>query len=61
MACEDLELTVLAKAIKEIRYLNKEMIYLVPTGSKMQQAAKNLDMKIACENLQIGIMKMMEI
>ena len=47
MACEDLELaTVLAKAIKEI---NKDMIYLVPTGSKMQQAAKNLDMKIACE------------
>ncbi len=45
MACEDLELaTVLAKAIKRI---NKDMIYLVPTGIKMQPAAKNLDMKIA--------------
>ncbi len=47
MACEDLELSsVLAKVIKEI---NKDLIYLVPTGSKMQEAAKNLDMNIACE------------
>ena len=47
MACEDIELaTTLAKAIKEI---NKDLIYLVPTGSKMEQAAKKLDMKIACE------------
>ena len=47
MACEDLELSsILAKIIKEI---NKDLIYLVPTGSKMQEAAKNLDMNIACE------------
>ena len=47
MACEDIELaTVLAKTIKDI---NKDIIYLVPTGSKMQEAAKNFDMKFACE------------
>ena len=47
MACEDIELaTTLAKVISEI---NKELIYLVPTGSKMEEAAKKLDMKIACE------------
>ena len=47
MACEDIDLaTTLAKVIKRI---NPELIYLVPTGSKMEQAAKKLDMKIACE------------
>ena len=47
MACEDIELaTVLAQTIKDI---DKELIYLVPTGSKMQEAAKKLDMKFACE------------
>ena len=47
MACEDLELaTILAKTINEI---SKDLIYLVPTGSKMQEAAKKLNMKIACE------------
>ena len=47
MACEDIELsTTLAKSIKEI---SKDLIYLVPTGSKMEEAAKKLDMKIACE------------
>jgi len=47
MACEDLELaTTLAEAIKNI---NKDIIYLVPTGSKMEIAAKKKDMKIACE------------
>ena len=47
MACEDIDLaTTLAKVIKKI---NPELIYLVPTGSKMEQAAKKLDMKIACE------------
>ncbi len=47
MACEDVELsTILAKVIKEI---NKDLIYLVPTGSKMEFAAKKLNMKIACE------------
>jgi len=47
MACEDLELaTTLAVAVKEI---NKDIIYLVPTGSKMEIAAKKNDMRIACE------------
>ena len=47
MACEDIELaTILAKSIKEI---DKDLIYLVPTGSKMEVAAKKFDMKIACE------------
>ena len=47
MACEDIELaTILANTIKRI---DKDLIYLVPTGSKMQEAAKKLDMKIACE------------
>ncbi len=47
MACEDIDLaTTLAKTIKTI---NKDLIYLVPTGSKMEEAAKKLNMKIACE------------
>src|SRR6056300_682646 len=47
MACEDIELaTTLAKAINEI---SKDLIYLVPTGSKMEIAAKKLNIKIACE------------
>ena len=47
MACEDIELaSTLAKAINEI---SKDLIYLVPTGSKMEEAAKKLNMKIACE------------
>ena len=47
MACEDIDLaTTLAKSIQKI---NKDLIYLVPTGSKMELAAKKLDMKIACE------------
>ena len=47
MACEDLELaTTIAKAVNEI---DKEMICLVPTGSKMEIAAKKIGMKIACE------------
>ena len=47
MACEDIELsTTIAKAINEI---DKDIIYLVPTGSKMEEAAKRLNMKIACE------------
>ena len=47
MACEDIELaTTLAKTINEI---SKDLIYLVPTGSKMEEAAKKLNMKIACE------------
>ena len=47
MACEDIELSiVLAKTINEI---DKDLIYLVPTGSKMEEAAKKFDIKIACE------------
>jgi len=47
MACEDIDLAItLAKAINEI---SKDLIYLVPTGSKMEEAAKKLNMKIACE------------
>ena len=47
MACEDLELaTTIAKAVNEI---DKDIIYLVPTGTKMEIAAKKLNMKIACE------------
>jgi len=47
MACEDIELaTTIAKAIYEI---DKNLIYLVPTGSKMELAAKKLNMNIACE------------
>lgn len=47
MACEDIDLaTILAKTIIDI---NKELIYLVPTGSKMELAAKKLNMKVACE------------
>ena len=47
MACEDIDLaTTLAKAINEI---SKDLIYLVPTGSKMEEAAKKLSMRIACE------------
>ena len=47
MACEDIELaTILAKSINEI---SKDIIYLVPTGSKMEEAAKKLNMNIACE------------
>ena len=47
MACEDIDLaTTLAKVIKKI---SPSLIYLVPTGSKMEHAAKKLDMKVACE------------
>ena len=47
MACEDIELsTIIAKSILEI---DKNIIYLVPTGSKMEEAAKKFNMLIACE------------
>ena len=47
MACEDIELsTILAQAIKEI---SQDLIYLVPTGSKMEEAAQKFNLKIACE------------
>ncbi len=47
MACEDIDLaTVLAKVIYEI---DRDVIYLVPTGSMMEIAAKKFDMRMACE------------
>ena len=47
MACEDFDLaSIIAKTICEI---NKDIIFLVPTGSQMEIAAKKLNMKIACE------------
>ena len=47
MACEDFELAnTISKAIHSI---NKNIIFLVPTGSQMEIAAKKLNMKIACE------------
>ena len=58
MACEDLDLaTTLAEAIKDI---DKDIIYLVPTGSKMEIAAKKLDINIVVKYLQTEIMKIME-
>ena len=47
MACEDYEL---AKTISEsIIQVNKDLIFLVPTGSQMEKAGKKLGMKIAAE------------
>jgi len=47
MACEDINLaSVLANTIRDI---DKNLIYLVPTGSKMEQAANKLNIKVACE------------
>ena len=47
MACEDYEL---AKIISDsIIQVNKNLIFLVPTGSQMEKAGKKLGMKIAAE------------
>ena len=47
MACEDYEL---AKIIcKSIIRINKDLIFLVPTGSQMEKAGKKLGMKVAVE------------
>ena len=47
MACEDYDL---AKLISEsILEVNKELIFLVPTGSQMEKVGKKLGMKIAAE------------
>ena len=47
MACEDYDL---AKVISEsILKVNKDLIFLVPTGSQMEKAGKKLGMKIAVE------------
>ena len=47
MACENFELAnVIAKSIMQA---NKDLIFLVPTGSEMEKAGKKLNMKIAAE------------
>jgi len=47
MACEDYEL---AKIISDsIIQVNKDLIFLVPTGSQMEKAGKKLGMNIAAE------------
>ena len=47
MACENYDL---AKVISEaIIQVNRELIFLVPTGSQMEKAGKKLGMKIAAE------------
>jgi len=47
MACEDYEL---AKIIAEtILQINKELIFLVPTGSQMEKAGKKIGIRVAAE------------
>ena len=47
MACENYDLAkIISKAIIQV---NKELIFLVPTGSQMEKAGKKLGMKIAAE------------
>ena len=47
MACENYDLAnTISKSIIEV---NKDLIFLVPTGSQMEKAGKKLDMKIATE------------
>ena len=47
MACENFELaSVIAKSIMNV---NKDLIFLVPTGSEMENAGKKFSMKIASE------------
>jgi len=47
MACENYDLAkVISEAIKQV---NKELIFLVPTGSQMEKAGKKIEMKIAAE------------
>ena len=47
MACENFELAnIIAKSIIEA---NKDLIFLVPTGSEMEKAGNKLNMKIAAE------------
>tara|TARA_B110000438_G_scaffold291698_1_gene329016 strand:- start:935 stop:1708 length:774 start_codon:yes stop_codon:yes gene_type:complete len=47
MACEDFEL---AQTISQsISIINKNLIFLVPTGSEMEKAGKKLGLKIAAE------------
>ena len=47
MACENYDLAkIISKAIIQV---NRELIFLVPTGSQMEKAGKKLGMKIAAE------------
>ena len=47
MSCENFELaSVVAKSITQA---NKDLIFLVPTGSEMEKAGKKLNMKVAAE------------
>ena len=47
MACENFELAnIIAKSIM---HSNKDLIFLVPTGSEMEKAGKKLKMKVAAE------------
>ncbi len=47
MACEDYDLAkIIAKSIIKT---NKDLIFLVPTGSEMQKVGKELNMKVAAE------------
>ena len=47
MACENFELAnIIAKSIVQA---NKDLIFLVPTGSEMEKAGKKLNMKVAAE------------
>jgi|TARA_B110000008_G_C16755975_1_gene478641 5-oxoprolinase (ATP-hydrolysing) subunit A len=47
MACEDYDLAIIiAQSIIEI---NKDLIFLVPTGSEMERAGNKLGMKVAVE------------
>ena len=47
MACEDFELaSVISKSIINV---NKDLIFLVPTGSQMEKAGKKLNLKVAAE------------
>ena len=47
MACEDYNLAkVISNAIIDT---NKDLIFLVPTGSQMEKAGKELNMKVAAE------------
>ena len=47
MACEDFELASIIS--KSIITANKNLIFLVPTGSQMEKAGKKLNMKVAAE------------
>ena len=47
MACENFELaSIIAKSIIQA---NKDLIFLVPTGSEMEKAGKKLNMRVAAE------------